>query len=64
MYFSLFKGDDRIDKVNVKNVINTLTKKINIDHFKTECYGVEMTINEIKRSRWDLRKPVSILRMA
>lgn len=64
MYFTLFKSEDRIDKVNVKNVINSLSRKINIDHFKTDCYGVEMTINEIKRSRWDLRKPVSILRMA
>lgn len=64
LYFSLFKSDDRIDKVNIKNIINKLSRMINIDHFKTDCYGVEMTVNEIKRARWDLRKPVSILRMA
>ena len=64
LYFNLFKNDDRIDKVNVKNIINKLTRLINIDHFRTDCFGIEMTMNQIKRARWDLRKPVSILRMA
>ena len=64
MYYSLFANDDRIDRVNVKNILNALTKKINIDHFNTECYGTEMTMNEIRRQRWDDRKKVVMLRMA
>lgn len=64
LYYTLFKGEDRIDKVNIKNIINKLSRSIDINHFQTECYGVELTMNEIKRRRWDERKPVTLLRMA
>lgn len=64
LYFTLFKKEDRIDKTNVKNIANTLSRKIEIGHFETDCYGVELTMNEIKRRRWDDKKPVTLLRMA
>lgn len=64
LYFNLFKREDRIDKTNSKNIINRLSKKININHFQTQCYGIEMTMNEIRRRRWDENKKVTILRMA
>lgn len=64
LYFTLFKKEDRIDKTNVKNISNTLSRKIEISHFQTDCYGVELTMNEIKRRRWDDKKPVTLLRMA
>jgi len=64
MYFNLFKSDDRIDKVNIKNIINKLSRSININHFQTECFGIELTMNEIRRRRWDENKKVTLLRMA
>ena len=63
MYHSLYVKEEDIDRLNIKNIINTLIKKINIEHFKTECYGSEITMNEIRRKRWDEKKPVVLLRM-
>jgi len=63
LYYSLYKYDDDIDKVNIKNIINTLVKKIDIKSFQTECYGNEITMNEIRRQRWDDKKPVVLLRL-
>ena len=63
MYYSLYVKEEDIDRVNIKNIINTLIKKINVDHFKTECYGTEVSLNEIRRKRWDEKKPVVLLRM-
>jgi hypothetical protein len=63
MYHSLYIKEEDIDRVNIKNIINTLIKKINVNHFKTECYGTEVSMNEIRRKRWDDKKPVVLLRM-
>lgn len=63
LYYSLYVNKDNIDKLNMKNIINSLIKKINVDHFKTECYGTEVSLNEIRRKRWDEKKPVVLLRM-
>lgn len=63
MYHSLYIKEEDIDRVNIKNIINTLIKKINVNHFKTECYGTEVSMNEIRRNRWDDKKPVVLLRM-
>jgi hypothetical protein len=64
LYYSMYKNDDSdIDKVNIKNIINSLVKRINNKSFKTECYGAEKTINEIRRQRWDDKKPVVLLRL-
>lgn len=63
MYHSLYVKEEDIDRLNIKNIINTLIKKINIEHFKTECYGSEITMSEIRRKRWDEKKPVVLLRM-
>lgn len=64
LYYSLYKNkEDDIDKVNIKNIINSLVKRININSFKTECYGSEKTMNEIRRQRWDDNKPVVLLRL-
>jgi len=64
LYYSLYKNDDKdIDKVNIKNIINILVKRINNKSFKTECYGSEKTMNEIRRQRWDDNKPVVLLRL-
>lgn len=63
MYHSLYVKEDDIDRLNIKNIINALIKKINIENFKTECYGSEITMNEIRRKRWDEKKPVVLLRM-
>lgn len=63
LYYSLYAIDDYIDRTNVKNIINALIKIVNEDHFKTQCYGKEMTIEEIRKTRWDNKKPVVLLRM-
>lgn len=65
LYFSLYKRskEAEVDRVNIKNIINILIKTITIDNFKTECYGKELTINEIRRDRWNKGKKVVMLRV-
>ena len=63
LYFSLYSMNDEIDRVNIKNVINMLMKNININSFKTECYGTEMTLHEMKKHKWDHKKPSVLLRI-
>ena len=63
LYYSLYTSAGNVDKVNIKNIINVLIKKINIESFQTKCYGSEITMNEIRRQRWDEKKPVVLLRL-
>jgi hypothetical protein len=65
LYFVLFSNYEKeiIDKVNIKNIINMLIKKVDLNSFKTECYGSEMTMSAIRKIRWDEKKPVVLLRL-
>ena len=64
LYHVLHFNDDRIDRTNIKNIINSLIKKITIDRFKTKCYGYHLSNEEVRRDRWDNNKKVVFLRMA
>jgi hypothetical protein len=65
LYKILYKDykNENIDKVNIKNIINVLINKIDMNSFKTECYGSELTMSVIRKQRWDEKKPVVLLRI-